>query len=64
MSERQRVIGGVGSLAVPMEFLSEEHAAAFGRFAVDPSRVDLERFFFPDDVDRRCCVRRDRAGAG
>jgi hypothetical protein len=30
---------------VPVEFLSEEQVARFGRFAGDPSPVELERFF-------------------
>jgi hypothetical protein len=36
---------------VPVEFLSDEQAAAFGRFDGEPSRADLERFFFLDDAD-------------
>lgn len=36
-----------------MEFLSDEQAAAYGQFNGEPSRSDLERFFFLDDVDRR-----------
>ena len=30
---------------MPVEFLSEEQVARFGRFAADPSPVELERFF-------------------
>jgi hypothetical protein len=35
---------------VPVEFLSDEQAAAHGRFAGVPSRAELERFFFLDDA--------------
>jgi hypothetical protein len=44
---------------VPVEFLSDEQAAAYGQFDGDPSRAELERFFFLDDADRlRVQVRR------
>jgi TnpA family transposase len=33
---------------VPVEFLSDEQAAAYGRFAGEPSQAELERFFFDD----------------
>ncbi|WTA41262.1 DUF4158 domain-containing protein (plasmid) [Streptomyces sp. NBC_00846] len=35
-----------------MEFLSNEQAEAYGTFAEEPTRPELERFFFLDDVDR------------
>jgi len=38
--------------AVPVEFLSDQEAAAFGRYDGSVSRADLERFFFLDDRDR------------
>ena len=38
--------------SVPVEFLSDEQAAAYGRFAGEPSRAELERFFFLSDADR------------
>jgi hypothetical protein len=37
---------------VPVEFLSDEKAAAYGRFTGEPSRAELERFFFLDDATR------------
>jgi hypothetical protein len=36
---------------MPVEFLSDAEAAAFGRFVGAPSRDDLDRFFFLDDAD-------------
>lgn len=39
-------------MAVPVEFLSDEEAAAYGRFIGPPSREELERSFFLDDADR------------
>ncbi|MCA2229999.1 DUF4158 domain-containing protein [Nonomuraea aurantiaca] len=32
--------------------MTDDEAAAYGRFAGLPSRVDLERVFFLDDEDR------------
>jgi hypothetical protein len=37
---------------VPVEFLSDEQAKAYGTFPEEPTRPELERFFFLDDVDR------------
>ncbi|MCA1679994.1 MAG: DUF4158 domain-containing protein [Actinobacteria bacterium] len=37
---------------MPVEFVSDEEAAAYGRFAGLPSRAELERVFFLDDADR------------
>ncbi|PZR85719.1 MAG: hypothetical protein DLM67_25135 [Candidatus Nephthysia bennettiae] len=37
---------------MPVEFLSDEQVAAYGRFAEPPARVRLERFFFLDDAGR------------
>ncbi|MEV7445727.1 Tn3 family transposase [Streptomyces sp. NPDC091204] len=37
---------------MPVEFLTDELAAAYGRFVEEPTRPELERFFFLDDVDR------------
>jgi TnpA family transposase len=37
---------------VPVEFLTDEQAAAYGAFGEVPTRPELERFFFLDDDDR------------
>ncbi len=43
---------------MPVEFLSDEQAAAYGRFNGVPGRVELERCFFLDDADRELVRRR------
>lgn len=43
---------------VPVEFLSDEQAAAYGRFTGPPSQVELERYFFLDDADKAVIGRR------
>jgi hypothetical protein len=43
---------------VPVEFLSDEQVAAYGRFSGDPAAAELERFFYLDDVDRDLVARR------
>ncbi len=43
---------------MPVEFLSDEQAAAYGRFDGELSSAELERFFFLDDADRRLVGRR------
>jgi TnpA family transposase len=37
---------------VPLDFLSDALVAGYGRFDGVPSRADLERFFFLDEVDK------------
>ncbi|MGH3820579.1 MAG: DUF4158 domain-containing protein, partial [Pseudonocardiaceae bacterium] len=37
---------------MPVEFLSDQEAATFGRYGDSVPRADLERFFFLDDRDR------------
>src|SRR5437773_1298353 len=36
---------------MPVEFLTDDEAAACGRYAGSPSQADLERVFFLDDED-------------
>jgi Domain of unknown function (DUF4158) len=43
---------------VPVEFLTDAQAEAYGRFAGLPSQTELERFFFLDDGDLRLVGRR------
>jgi hypothetical protein len=43
---------------VPVEFLSDEQAAAHGRYAGPPPRVELERYFYLDDADKARIARR------
>lgn len=37
---------------MPVEFLSDDQASAYGRFPSGFTRAELERYFFLDDVDR------------
>ncbi len=37
---------------MPVDFLTDEQAAAYARFVGAPSQAELERFFFLDDADR------------
>ncbi|MFI6798185.1 DUF4158 domain-containing protein [Streptosporangium canum] len=43
---------------MPVEFLSNDEAAAYGRFSGAPSQAELERFFFLDDADRALVLER------
>jgi hypothetical protein len=44
--------------AVPVEFLSDAEAAAYGRYDGAVSREELDRVFFLDDADRALIARR------
>jgi len=43
---------------MPVEFLSDEQAAVYGRFIGAPTQEQLERFFLFDDADRERVGRR------
>ncbi|MFC4590234.1 DUF4158 domain-containing protein [Sphaerisporangium corydalis] len=43
---------------MPVEFLTDDEAAAYGRFAGPPAQADLEWVFFLDDEDRALVGRR------
>lgn len=45
---------------MPVDFLSDEQADAYSRFAGAPSRSDLERYFFLDDTDLELVKQRRR----
>ena len=38
---------------MPVEFLSDQEAAAFARYGESVPPADLERFFFLDDPERK-----------
>ena len=37
---------------MPVDFLSDDQVAAYGRFVGSPSQLELERFCFLDDTDQ------------
>ena len=43
---------------MPVEFLTDDEAAAYGRYAGAPSQAELEKIFFLDDEDRALVGRR------
>ena len=43
---------------MPVEFLADEEAAAYGAYRAVPSQPDLEKLFFLDDVDRQLIAKR------
>lgn len=57
---------GAGNVrTVPVEFLTDEQAEAYGTFTEAPTRPERERFFFLDDDDRDLiALRRTRRRPG
>jgi hypothetical protein len=57
---REGAIPGTGAYRgmVPVEFLSDVEAAAYGRYDGGPSRDELDRAFFLDGADRELIARR------
>jgi Domain of unknown function (DUF4158) len=43
---------------MPVEFLTDDEAAAYGRYAGAPSQAPQEKIFFLDDEDRALVDRR------
>jgi len=43
---------------MPVEFLTDEQAARYGRFIEAPAHADLDRWCFFDDADRELVARR------
>jgi TnpA family transposase len=43
---------------MPVEFLTDEQAGAYGKFNEEPTRPELERFFFLDDEDCKLIAKR------
>ena len=43
---------------MPVEFLTDDEAAEYGRYAGVPSQAELEKIFFLDDEDRALVARR------
>ncbi len=41
-----------------VEFLTDEQAEAYGKFAEEPTKPELERFFFLDDEDLKLIAKR------
>lgn len=52
------MVSGRTLRVVPVEFLSDERAAAYGRLGGVPGQAEPERFFFLDDADRELTDKR------
>ncbi len=55
-----------GGIPTPVNFLTEEQAAQYGRYAGDPSPAQLAQYFYLDDTDRQhlATLRSDRHRLG
>ena len=53
---------GLTLRGMPVEFLTDDEAAAYGRYAGLLSQAELEKIFFLDDEDRALIARRRGAG--
>ena len=59
LPEDSRSLVGAAIVSIrPVEFLTDEYVDAYGRFAEEPTRPELERFFFLYDEDRTLSVER------
>lgn len=52
------MLRGLRRGGVPVEFLTDEEAARYGRYGDPPSRPVLEKLFFLDDDDKALIARR------
>jgi hypothetical protein len=43
---------------MPVEFLTDDEAAAFGCYAGPPTRAELDRMFYLDDADLKLVAKR------
>jgi hypothetical protein len=43
---------------MPVEFLTDDEAVAFGRYTGPPTRAELDRMFYLDDADLKLIARR------
>lgn len=51
-------MGVVSVRSMPVEFLTDEQAALYGKFNEKPTGPELERFFSLDDEDRKLIAKR------